>query len=433
MFREWVRAADLFKPAPYVMTYKPQSVAPQPIAAGIHGYDLVASMGENSAVVACLAAAAHYEFKSSPKDHVISGIIYPQDETGSPIYNPSGKYAVKMYFNGTWREVTVDDYFPLGEAGAPLFTYDPTGALWAPILEKAYAKVCGGYGNISNPKPSNVMFAYTSWLPERLSLKTLDRGYLWEHLKGEALLKDRTVILSTGAVKDESEVGLKSFCSYAVLETLESGPHKLFLVKNTRLELKWSGAYSWEDPVNWSKELKAAAGYDSLLQRKDRLFWIDLDSVFEYFDYIDINWRPNLLTRRRNVWDMHPLKDMCDDKFNLLQSPQYSLDFNLTPMDTLPEVVLYAIVTKLHTKDEPLVAGDLPESAMGEDLIGLSAFENDKYGKVVYNDYPLSENDLTTDEIKAYRFTIPRDKLFQKHYINVALRQFIRRRDLYYK
>ncbi len=434
LFKQWVRAAEIFKSGPCATTYNQTSTEPQQIASGLHGYDVMASTDDGSTVAACLAAAAHYEYKSSPHDRIISEIIYPKDEAGNPIYNPAGKYVLKLFFNGAWREVTVDDRFPMGEGGAPLFTYEPSGALWPSILEKAYAKVRCGYDNIADVKPSQVMFALTSWLPERICLRSTTREALWEHLKGGPLLRDRVAVLSTAAVKED--VGLRSFCCYAILEAVECGTQRLLLLRNTSTETKWSGAYSWDDPISWTEETKKATGYESGIQRRDRLFWIPLDSVFEYFQYIDINWRPNLLTRRRNVWDVFPVKEMCDDRYNLLQSPQYSLEFNLTPADTLPEVVLCAIVTKLHTKDESLVAGDLPESALGEDLIGLSVFEDEKCSacsKVIYSDYPLNECEMTTDDVRAYRFVIPRDKLLASRYINVALKHFIKRGDLYYR
>jgi hypothetical protein len=37
--------------------------------------------------------------------------IYPQNSEGIPIYNPSGRYWVKLYFQGKARKVEIDDQF----------------------------------------------------------------------------------------------------------------------------------------------------------------------------------------------------------------------------------------------------------------------------------------------------------------------------------
>jgi hypothetical protein len=48
---------------------------------------------------------------------LITKIIFPQDRHGTPIYNPGGKYLVKLHINGIPRKVLVDDRFPLSTDG----------------------------------------------------------------------------------------------------------------------------------------------------------------------------------------------------------------------------------------------------------------------------------------------------------------------------
>lgn len=72
-------------------------------------------------------------------------------------YNEEGIYRLKICKNGEWQEVIVDDYFPCVPNGQPMFSRGHGNELWVLLLEKAYAKVHGGYKNIVAGKPHEAM------------------------------------------------------------------------------------------------------------------------------------------------------------------------------------------------------------------------------------------------------------------------------------
>jgi calpain-15 len=64
-------------------------------------------------------------------------------------WQESGLHAIALNLNGFWEEVLVDDLFPCStETGWPIFTTSSDGNLWIMLLEKAWAKVHGGYWQI---------------------------------------------------------------------------------------------------------------------------------------------------------------------------------------------------------------------------------------------------------------------------------------------
>ena len=121
-----------------------------------------------SLIIACL-----YELRA--RKRIVSGIIYPQDSQRSPLVNESGKYLVKLFINGVYRKVVVDDRLPCrrypGSPGAQLLCSQSTekNELWVSIIEKAFLKVHGGYQFVGSNSGKD-LYALTGWIPEQVHL-----------------------------------------------------------------------------------------------------------------------------------------------------------------------------------------------------------------------------------------------------------------------
>jgi calpain-7 len=143
------------------------------IATEINGYEVCQKQVGDCSVLSSLAVAAHYEFKHKWQKKLISWLIYPQDTKGNPIFNPTGKYVVKLFVNGAARGITVDDYFPVNQYGNFIGAYSNRGKLWVSLIEKAYLKLHGGY-EFSGSKASRDLYILTRWLPETVNFDSSD-------------------------------------------------------------------------------------------------------------------------------------------------------------------------------------------------------------------------------------------------------------------
>lgn len=77
---------------------------------------------------------------------VLWNSIYPQLPSGRPVYNASGKYAVKLFLAGKWRKVIVTDTIPITADGPAISSSQEGLELWPVLLSKAVYSVytaCG--------------------------------------------------------------------------------------------------------------------------------------------------------------------------------------------------------------------------------------------------------------------------------------------------
>ncbi|XP_050546424.1 calpain-7-like [Daktulosphaira vitifoliae] len=296
-------------------------------------YSIKQTVVTDCSFVASLAVCAVYE--KHFKKRLITSIIYPQKKNGQPVYNPFGKYMIKLHLNGIQRKVIIDDRLPAGKYNSLLCSHSSNkNEFWVSLIEKAYLKVMGGYdfpGSSSNID----LHALTGWIPERCAIRVRDAEFnadgLFELMcsrlnKGDVLI---TVATCPMEVSEEKRTGLVSSHAYAVLDVKKIDNLKLFKLKNPWAHVRWKGHYSDLDENSWTDQLKEALNYDSMSASSfdNGIFWIDYTSILHYFDVFCMNWNPELFPFTsciHKTWNAGtgPLSDL----YNMSENPQYCLD-----------------------------------------------------------------------------------------------------------
>ncbi|KNC51396.1 uncharacterized protein AMSG_12080 [Thecamonas trahens ATCC 50062] len=87
-----------------------------------------------------------------------------------------GVYGLVLFKNGQWVPVVVDDYVPMVEAGGERWqAYSRCSnprEIWVSLVEKAYAKVHGGYPQIEGGKETSALVDMTAGIPFRVNLRS---------------------------------------------------------------------------------------------------------------------------------------------------------------------------------------------------------------------------------------------------------------------
>lgn len=256
-FQQWIRISELSENACIIM--------------GSHAdfYSIKQTVVSDCSFVSSLTVAALYEKRFNRR--ILTSIIYPRNSKDEPVFNPSGKYSVKLFVNGIARKVIIDDYLPLGRYNQLLCSYSSNKSeFWVSLMEKAYMKLMGGYdfpGSNSNID----CYALTGWIPERVTLRAkepdFDANAVFYRLK-EGLDEGRCLITAaTGELSDAEcdRTGLVSTHAFAVLSLAEVDGVKLLMLKNPWSHLRWKGNYSETDSAHWTPELQQALNYDPKL------------------------------------------------------------------------------------------------------------------------------------------------------------------------
>lgn len=152
------------------------------------GCDLVQDMTTDCSVVASLCAAMNIltgrksvrriemscqRASTDSLQQILSSILYPFDRAkGTPKESASGKYVLKLYFNGCFRRVVVDERLPSSISDRTLYVVDRVNPqlIWPALLEKAYLKVRGGY-DFPGSNSGTDLWVLTGWIPEQIFLQ----------------------------------------------------------------------------------------------------------------------------------------------------------------------------------------------------------------------------------------------------------------------
>ena len=367
-FSGWMRLSQIVK--------RTSARSAVPVVVGRLGVDADRVRQESvpdCSVIASLCIAARYE--QTHKSRLVSGVIYPQDASGRPVYNPYGRYLVRMFFNGCFRRVEIDDLLPVDKAGRPLCAHssDPT-EFWPALLEKAYLKMCNGGYDFPGSNSSIDMHAFTGWLPERFDLRdaqALQEGRVWQRLQSAMASGDCLATVGTGvmAAGDEERTGLVSGHAYAVLSVHEvppdpssgaqpsqGAPTKLLRLKNPWARSVWKGRFSPSDAGSWTPRLVGLLGTGAGTQHKDDgTFFIDFYALCHAFKSLYMAWSPQLFAHRQVVhghWAAGG-PGPVDDRYNIGHNPQFLLDVQVPARKPGYKSALWLLLTRHVTQRDP--------------------------------------------------------------------------------
>ncbi|OGE49529.1 hypothetical protein PENARI_c021G01348 [Penicillium arizonense] len=308
IFAGWKRPHDLLKNAA-----NPGATSPTISASG--QTDLVQDVLTDCSVVASLCATTSRSERRLGQN--ATPTMYPCNDEGNPVLSLSGKYIFRLYFNGSFRRVVIDDRLPSSKTSRSLHVIDRKNPnfLWPALVEKAYLKIRGGY-DFPGSNSGTDLWVLTGWIPEQVFIHNDDftSDEIWGRLYKAFYHGDVVLTIGTGSLTESEQqgMGLVGEHDYAILELKESQGRRQFLLKNP-----WAGA----DP-HTPNNLDLDPSKSPLAPGT---FWMDCEQVFQNFENLYLNWNPGLFRYREDIhftWDLSHGRVISGC---FVKNPQFSL------------------------------------------------------------------------------------------------------------
>lgn len=203
--------------------------------------------------------------------------------------NEAGIYELNLCIAGEWCKVVIDDYFPLGKDGKPLYASSKMGDMWIMAIEKAVAKIFGCYHKISSGLTISDAFELLSGCPTySINTKHEPSERLWRRVTqfGELryIAACTTSDFTTLAQQKIDPQGLLPHQTFALLGCVEISGKKVFKLKSLRGKAEWKGAWSVTDKVNWTPEFRNALSVESATN--EGCIFMSLTDFMKYFSTI---------------------------------------------------------------------------------------------------------------------------------------------------
>jgi len=194
-------------------------------------------------------------------------------------------YEVLLYIDSSWKIVFVDDFVPYDLEKDEFFGVRPyQSQVWPLILQKAWAKACGGYLNMNIMNPTSCFTALTGFESGLYETAKIDLfQFVYDSLKNGYFLMVKSK-------REHSSLGLQSNFYYIINNCFETNQNgHFFRLLKLRAPWKgfdWSGQWAvnspiWEEDkrqIMWKKSVYAKNGffilnYEEFVNNFDCLFY----------------------------------------------------------------------------------------------------------------------------------------------------------------
>jgi len=172
---------------------------------------------------------------------------YIQNSFSNLSFNPRGKYIIRLYDTNTksFNRIVIDDFIPCDSNKKPIYTQLIGSDVWPLLLEKAFAKMKGGYAKLNGGLPLDAMIAITGFAGDRIILSASSDSNMFDRLKsyvnaGGSRGEDKTRDEGRDKLKG-SIVGGHAYSILGIYEPMLTSSR----VKLLKLRNPW-GSFEWK-------------------------------------------------------------------------------------------------------------------------------------------------------------------------------------------
>ena len=217
-------------------------------------------------------------------------LIYSREQ------NEVGVLCVALFISGMWEEVIIDDVFPTlrdQQGLKPSFARSRVNDLWVSAIEKAWAKVHGGYFNIHGGLISESLIGLTGAPVYTYILQHEPEDNAWKLLlngerDGFIMTASTLDISKTGTDAQDRNTGLSGTHAYSLLSAhevqLNGQIDRLVKLRNPWGQGEWKG--DWSDHSQLWNQFPMVAQQVGLHNRnpEDGIFFMNFRDFRRYFN-----------------------------------------------------------------------------------------------------------------------------------------------------
>jgi hypothetical protein len=232
--------------------------------------------------------------KAAVEPAFIRSLITPQQ------INPSGVYTVKVFVDGAWRFVVVDDFLPLKKDGSFAFTAPAEGKYyWPCIIEKAIAKLHSGYQaldqdvQVRHPIERKTSCATTMTdfcggvgISRDLHHEEFNADDWWRTLLD--LYTSRAKLIGTSLNDDGVTLshGIVPRHSYEITQVKQVNGFRLLQLQSSWVERTWNGEWASKS-VLWEQHPDVAEALD-IKNLIGNAFWMPYTKFLQVFSSVHL-------------------------------------------------------------------------------------------------------------------------------------------------
>jgi calpain-7 len=403
-FSSWKRATQLFSTRSSETLQQGPGI---PISS-----DLVQDVTTDCSVVASLSAIISRQERGFSR-LIVSSLANVKDKSGDagPNQAQTSRINVRLYFNGAYRKVEIDNRLPFSNGHRSLYVRDKNdpSSCWPAFVEKAYLKVRGGY-DFPGSNSGTDLWILTGWIPEQIRLRDdMVSDEFWTRMSDAYHQGDVLITLGTPKLtsREEKYLGLVGEHSYAIIDMVSNiDDQRMVLIKNP-----WSrGVVS---TVSQQPSIFENGSFHTLKQGqrkalpedapKPGLFWIPFDSLVRNFESVFLNWNPALFSHLQDIHFIWPIGSSFRYPEIVDDNPQFAIS-------TEESSECWLLLSR-HIKTGDHVA-DTARLGAKRNYIGLSVFDSNGREVFLSNAPTIAVGDLISSPQTLMRVTLAKGKRY---------------------